>query len=335
MKKVVFSLLLVFTIMPVWAQQIDSLITAANNGDANAQCKLGECYYYGQGVQKNYKRAFVLFEKAAVSGVTEAQYYIGECYYKGRGVDKNIYKANDWLSIAWENRSALTDKQMEATEKMLAKTDRKQRNSSNFESFFSFLDDDNCIKGLQLGYTKRSIAASKEGLSTSQHYNIFGELAWSHGISLGLNTNIRFGVNSFFGVHTGIFLDVDWMFKKGYPLYYNRFFDIGLYVPMELALFVPLGDNHAILHIGPSFDYSLKTFYSNSNFDHSPISYGEQGSLKRGNISLAFGASLPLGDHLLFDFEYQKGFISEPLWIGYNSKIDKMTFGLTFRFGNR
>ncbi|MBR4265493.1 MAG: leucine-rich repeat protein [Bacteroidales bacterium] len=54
---------------------------------------LGVCYYYGEGVRKNYKKAFQLYCKAAKVGVAEAICNRGVCYDYGRGTKKNPSKA--------------------------------------------------------------------------------------------------------------------------------------------------------------------------------------------------------------------------------------------------
>lgn len=67
-----------------------------------ARCRLGKCYYHGEGVEKNYKEAFRWFQKAAVQESADAQYYLGECYYWGNGVERNEKEAIKWFRKAAE-----------------------------------------------------------------------------------------------------------------------------------------------------------------------------------------------------------------------------------------
>lgn len=67
---------------------------AAQQGDAQAQVKLGEFYYLGKGgVEENSAEAFKWFSKSAEQNNGEAFYYLGNCYLFGSGVAKNIDEA--------------------------------------------------------------------------------------------------------------------------------------------------------------------------------------------------------------------------------------------------
>ena len=63
-----------------------------------AQYKLGVMYEFGEGVEKDYKKAFELYEKAANQGHSIAQNNLGLFYYHGRGVNKDKKKAIKLLS---------------------------------------------------------------------------------------------------------------------------------------------------------------------------------------------------------------------------------------------
>lgn len=69
-------------------------------GDAEAQYQLGDCYYSGEDVQKDYAEAVKWYLKAAAQGHTEAEYSLGFCYYNGYGVEENNDEAFRWLKIA-------------------------------------------------------------------------------------------------------------------------------------------------------------------------------------------------------------------------------------------
>src|SRR2546421_295550 len=70
----------------------------AKKGDSRAQCGLGNCYYDGEGTDKNYKKAFEWYSKSANSGCAEGQHGLGNCYYYGKGTKQNYKKAFEWYS---------------------------------------------------------------------------------------------------------------------------------------------------------------------------------------------------------------------------------------------
>ena len=77
-------------------EQFDLYMKAAELGNAEAMCEVGDCYYFGNGVDKDYNKALIWYKKSADQGYAEAQYKIGNCYYFGRGVDEDNNKAFIW-----------------------------------------------------------------------------------------------------------------------------------------------------------------------------------------------------------------------------------------------
>jgi len=73
---------------------------AANQGYEGAQDMLGDCYYWGQGVEKDYKEAVKWYRKAANQGNKWAQDMLGDCYYWGQGVEKDYKEAVKWYRKA-------------------------------------------------------------------------------------------------------------------------------------------------------------------------------------------------------------------------------------------
>ena len=69
---------------------------------AKAQYNLGECYYYGKGVSKNYYEAVKWYRKATEQGHADAQNSLGYCYKNGRGVSKDLKEAVKWYRKAAE-----------------------------------------------------------------------------------------------------------------------------------------------------------------------------------------------------------------------------------------
>ena len=75
---------------------------AAEQGHISAQYNVGVCYDNGEGVEKDKRKAFGWYERAAEQGHVEAQYNLGVCYEYGRGVEKDKRKAFGWYERAAE-----------------------------------------------------------------------------------------------------------------------------------------------------------------------------------------------------------------------------------------
>ena len=78
-----------------YSKAIECLSKAAEQGNAEAQCFLGDCYYNGHCVEQNYSKAVEYLSKAAEQGHAVAQLHLGVCYYNGHGVEQNSEKAMD------------------------------------------------------------------------------------------------------------------------------------------------------------------------------------------------------------------------------------------------
>lgn len=87
--------------------EMDILFKAAENGDANAQYKLGEYYYNGINGSKDSAQAVAWYRKAADQGHAIAQNILALCYANGDGVIKDPAKAAEWFRKAAENGHAL------------------------------------------------------------------------------------------------------------------------------------------------------------------------------------------------------------------------------------
>ena len=66
MKKLFLIVLLVANYAFVYASDIASLETLVNKGDAEAQLMLGLKYYFGKGVEQDYKKAFDRKERLTI-----------------------------------------------------------------------------------------------------------------------------------------------------------------------------------------------------------------------------------------------------------------------------
>ncbi|KAF9092922.1 hypothetical protein BGX23_003799 [Mortierella sp. AD031] len=93
------------------ADEIAQITTEAEQGDADAQPKLGNMYITGNGLALDYKEAMKWFLKAADQGVAQAQANIGLLYYGGHDVPKDYAMAIEWFLKAANQglASALTD----------------------------------------------------------------------------------------------------------------------------------------------------------------------------------------------------------------------------------
>lgn len=72
----------------------------AEQGDADAQNKLGIMYLNGWGVPRDYNQAVSWYRKAAEQGNAAAQYNLGLMYYNGWGVPEDDIQAYAWFNLA-------------------------------------------------------------------------------------------------------------------------------------------------------------------------------------------------------------------------------------------
>ena len=76
---------------------------AAEQGNARAMNSVGHCYYNGYSVPVDYTEAFRWFKKSADAGNKKAQYNLGVCYEFGKGVKKDLTEAKRWYQMAADN----------------------------------------------------------------------------------------------------------------------------------------------------------------------------------------------------------------------------------------
>lgn len=85
------------------AEGMQLMQTQAAQGNAEAQNKLGELYFRGQGVPPNNTTAREWFEKSSAQGNADAQYNLGFLYDKGQ---ENYAKALEWYQKSAAQRHA-------------------------------------------------------------------------------------------------------------------------------------------------------------------------------------------------------------------------------------
>ncbi len=74
----------------------------AMQGGVGAQYHLGEMYYLGQGIPRNYHEARKWYGKAAERGYAAAQYNLAQMFRRGQGGSKNLVEAAKWFRKAAE-----------------------------------------------------------------------------------------------------------------------------------------------------------------------------------------------------------------------------------------
>ncbi|MFB3844170.1 MAG: tetratricopeptide repeat protein [Candidatus Cloacimonadaceae bacterium] len=79
---------------------VGRLISQAQQGEPVAQYQLGEAYYYGKGLPKDYKEAVKWFRMAAEKGVSAAQCALGKCYKNGEGVPQDYKEALKYFRLS-------------------------------------------------------------------------------------------------------------------------------------------------------------------------------------------------------------------------------------------
>jgi hypothetical protein len=83
---------------------------AADQGHAKAQYSLGVMYDSGEGVEEDDEQAVDWYRKAAGQGHAMAQSNLGAMYYNGEGVEKNIRRAYLWMSLAANQEHKIAEK---------------------------------------------------------------------------------------------------------------------------------------------------------------------------------------------------------------------------------
>ena len=85
---------------PAEAPEIEPLRRRAEQGDVQAQSRLGQRYRRGEGVEKNEQTAAKWIRKAAEQGHAIAQSELALLYFDGRGVEKDAAAAAKWARKA-------------------------------------------------------------------------------------------------------------------------------------------------------------------------------------------------------------------------------------------
>ncbi len=84
-------------------EKLQAIQLEAENGNAQAQNKLGVYYEIGLNVNKDDVEAVKWYRLAAEQGHAEAQFNLGEMYEEGMGVVKDYTTAKAWYEKACKN----------------------------------------------------------------------------------------------------------------------------------------------------------------------------------------------------------------------------------------
>jgi TPR repeat protein len=83
-----------------WPKAYTELMPAAEQGNADAQFRIGFMYLYGLGVPADHDEADTWIRRAAEQGHAEAQYTMALNYRRGMGVPRDIVQALMWATLA-------------------------------------------------------------------------------------------------------------------------------------------------------------------------------------------------------------------------------------------
>ena len=95
------------------AKELAAVKAAAAKGNADALFQMGQYYYFGTGVAKNYATAQKWLTKSAAKKNPSAMLLLGEMYKEGLGVKKDLKQSLEWMKKAANAGSSIvTGKQI-------------------------------------------------------------------------------------------------------------------------------------------------------------------------------------------------------------------------------
>ena len=86
--------------------ELQQLHQAAEQGDAEAQARLGSRYQVGEGVPQSHADTANWTRLAAEQGHARAQFRLGGMYYSGQGFPQDYAEADKWFRLAAEQGDA-------------------------------------------------------------------------------------------------------------------------------------------------------------------------------------------------------------------------------------
>ena len=105
--------------------ELDYFKKLADEGNMEDQRRLGFMYYKGDGVDRNYEKAFTYLLKAAKQGDGNAQAAVGWMYSEGKGVS-----LDEEESLFWSNKACSKGDEIACTNYKMVKASRSRSNDS-------------------------------------------------------------------------------------------------------------------------------------------------------------------------------------------------------------
>ena len=92
--------------------QFQATLNQARQGNSKAQYTIGNMYYNGYKVKKNYAEAVKWYKQAAEKGHVQAQMSLGSAYMYGTGVNKDYVEARKWLQMSAEKGNVVAQSRL-------------------------------------------------------------------------------------------------------------------------------------------------------------------------------------------------------------------------------
>ncbi|SDU18319.1 tetratricopeptide repeat protein [Halopseudomonas salegens] len=104
-------------------QAIERCTEAATQGDSQAQFELGDLYYQGDRITRDFDQALNWLEEASLQGHPTAQYQLGLMHYQGEGVERNLAQAYIILKMSAVNGE---DAAMDASDRIALQMNQEE-----------------------------------------------------------------------------------------------------------------------------------------------------------------------------------------------------------------
>jgi TPR repeat protein len=88
-------------------ETLDAAVPRIEQSLATIEALIGDVYYYGHGVSRDYVEAARMYRRAALKGNAMAQSTLGDIYYYGRGAPQDYAEAVKWWTLAAESNIAI------------------------------------------------------------------------------------------------------------------------------------------------------------------------------------------------------------------------------------
>jgi TPR repeat protein len=85
---------------PDGSAELAQMRESAENGDLNAQARLGVMYYWGEGAPMDWEQAQLWLRKASERGHADAQAKLGAMCFLGQGGPRDLHESIKWFRMA-------------------------------------------------------------------------------------------------------------------------------------------------------------------------------------------------------------------------------------------